>query len=215
MTESEFSSVDGYLESLFIPDDPVLAATLASTAEAGMPEIQVSPIYGRTLQVLARLVGARRILEVGVLAGYSTTWLARVLPDDGELIGLEYSPVHASVARANIARAGLDDKVRIIIGSAVETLPTLEPPFDLVFIDADKGNYPTYLEEAIRLTRSGGLIIGDNVIRRGRVVQPEAEDDVAMDRFNRLLAADDRLDATILQTVGTKHHDGLAIAVRR
>lgn len=215
MTESDFTAVDHYLESLFVPDDPVLAATLASTAEAGMPEIQVSPIYGRTLQVLARLVGARRILEIGVLAGYSTIWLARVLPDDGELIGLEYSPVHASVARANLARAGLDDRARIVVGAARETLPTLDGPFDLVFIDADKGNYPAYLEEAIRLTRPGGLIVGDNAIRRGAVVSPVADDDVAMDRFNRLLAADDRLDATILQTVGSKHHDGLAIAVRR
>lgn len=215
MTGTDFSFVDNYLESLFIPDDPVLAATLASTVEAGIPEIQVSPIYGRTLQVLARLVGARRILEVGVLAGYSTIWLARVLPDDGELVGLEHSPVHASVARANLARAGLDDKARIVVGAAGETLPTLEGPFDLVFIDADKGNYPIYLEEAIRLTRPGGLIIGDNVVRGGRVADPVDEDDVAMDRFNRLLAADERLDATILQTVGSKHHDGLAIAVRR
>ncbi len=215
MSQDVFSSVDAYLQSLFVPDDPELAHTIKATADAGMPEIQVSPMYGRTLEILARVVGARRILEIGVLAGYSAIWLARALPDGGSLLGLEASPVHASVARANLARAGLDDRVEVLVGDARETLPTLEGPFDLVFIDADKEGYPAYLEEAIRLTRSGGLIIGDNVVRRGRVVAPERDDDIAMDRFNRMLASDDRVDATILQTMDDKAHDGLAIAVRR
>ena len=218
MDKELLESVDRYIDSLFVPVDPVLDVTLKSAEDAGMPAIQVSAGQGKLLYLLARLIGAKRILELGTLAGYSTIWLGRALPPGGRLLSLEYSPKHATVARANIGLAGLSDCVEVRVGSALDSLADLltddVEPFDMVFIDADKGNYPAYLEEAIKLTRPGGLIVGDNVVRGGRVLDEKSDDgDVrAIRRFNAALANHPRLEALILQQVTVKSHDGLSLA---
>src|SRR4051794_22734157 len=174
MAEDQWSAVDRYITDLFVPADPALEAALQATAEAGMPLINVAPNQGQLLHILARAHGARTILEIGTLGGYSTIWLARALPPGGRLITLEADPKHAEVARANIARAGLADMVEVRLGKALDTLPTLTAdgsgPFDLVFIDADKPNTAAYFEWAMKLTRRGSLIITDNVIRNGGVI---------------------------------------------
>lgn len=212
-----FAAIDAYIEGLFVPDDPVLRAVLESITESGMPPIQVSPVQGKLLYLLAKLCGARRILEVGTLAGYSAIWLARALPVDGRLISLEADPQHAAVARKNLERAGLADRVEVVVGPALETLPVLqargEKPFDMIFIDADKENYTAYLDWALRLTRPGGLIVADNVIREGQVLAPQESFAQGVRAFNAALAAERRVEAIILQQVGVKGHDGLAIAV--
>ena len=214
-----FTDVDRYIDGLFVPPDRALDEAIRSSVAAGLPQIHVSPAQGKLLYLLARLAGAQRILELGTLAGYSTIWLARALPPDGRLLSLEVNGQHAALARTNLARAGLDDRVEVLVGPALETLARLverrEPPFDLVFIDADKPNYPGYLEGALRLTRPGSLILADNVVRAGAVLSPETIDDNAAGAraFNAALAADPRVDATILQLVGSKGHDGLAIAL--
>jgi predicted O-methyltransferase YrrM len=219
MSEQTFAAVDRYLADLFVPPDPILDAVLAASTAAGLPDIQVSPNQGKLLHVLARLHGAQSILELGTLGGYSTIWLARALPLGGRLVTLEYEPKHAAVAQANIARAGLADRVEIRIGPALETLPKLAAdgagPFDLIFIDADKQGYPEYLDWALNLSRRGTLIIADNVIRQGEVIDPALQrpDLVGIRRFNENLAADSRLTATVIQVVGSKGHDGLALAV--
>ena len=219
VSPSLYQQVEDYIEDLFVPSDPALEATLSSTAEAGMPQIQISPGQGKFLYLMAKTCGARRILELGTLAGYSTIWLARALPSGGRLITLEYDKAHAEVAEANIDRAGLGERVEVMVGPALETLPKLERrgerPFDLVFIDADKSNYTAYLDWAVRLTRRGGLILADNVVRGGRVLAPENSDASAGDAraFNAALAADPRVEAIIVQQVGGKSHDGLAVAV--
>jgi predicted O-methyltransferase YrrM len=209
-----WSSVDGYLDGLFVGDDRALEDTLRSIEQAGMPAISVSPSQGKLLHVLARAVGARRMLELGTLAGYSTIWLARALPPDGRLVTIEFEAAHARVARANIARAGVEACVDLREGAALDVLPQLTglAPFDLVFIDADKVNYPSYLEWAIRLGRVGTLIIADNVIRDGEVANPESEDGAvqAMRQFLSAAAGDARLSATAVQTVGAKGYDGFA-----
>ena len=219
MDQQRFDDVDAYLDALFVGDDPVLDATLRSLADAGMPAISVSPTQGRFLTVIARACGARRILEIGTLAGYSTICLARGLPADGRLVSLEYDASYADVARANVDRAGLSAVVDIRVGRAIDALPALanDAPFDLVFIDADKVSYPAYLEWAVRLSRPGTLIIADNVVREGEVLHPESADEnvPAIRRFNELLAADERLLATALQLVGSKGYDGMAFAVVR
>lgn len=218
MDKELVSAVDGYIESLFLESDEMLERTLRASDEAGLPEIQISPAQGKLLYLLAKLVGARRILEIGTLGGYSTIWLGRALPDGGELVSLEYEPLHAEVARSNLEHAGLGDRSQVIVGAALETLPGLEGGdlFDLVFIDADKENYPGYLDWAIRLTRPGGLILADNVVREGEVIDAESEDPFVrgVRQFNDLLAADPRAESVIIQLVGGKGYDGIAIARR-
>ncbi len=221
MDQELFATVDHYIESLFIGKDPVLEAAVADSQAAGLPPIQVSPVQGRLLHVLALLVRARRILEIGTLGGYSTIWLARALPEDGRLISLEYEPRHATVARSNLTRAGLAQRVEVRTGRALDALATLaveiSEPFDMVFIDADKDAYLEYLQWALRLTRPGSLIVADNVVRRG--VIPVAGEDparaLAVQRFNAALAADTRVGATILPLAGSKGFDGMALAVVR
>src|SRR5918912_4194108 len=198
-------SVDAFLTGLLSPDDEVVAAVRQASDAAGLPPIAVSAPQGKLLSVLARAIAARRILEIGTLGGYSTIWLARGLAPGGRVITLEYSPRHAEVARANLAHAGLADVVDVHVGRALDTLPALaaeQPePFDLVFIDADKAPYAEYLEWAIRLTRPGALIVGDNVVRRGRVADPGKDADAAGVRaFLERLAADPRVEGTALQT---------------
>jgi predicted O-methyltransferase YrrM len=219
MTQERWSAVDAYLGALFTPPDPVLEAALAATEEAGMPAINVSPPQGKLLQILASALQARAILEIGTLGGYSTIWLARALPPGGRLVTLELSERHAEVARANLARAGLAATVEVRVGPALATLPALAaegpPPFDLVFIDADKVNTPAYFRWARSLTRRGGLIITDNVVRGGAVVdEANADPNVQGVRgLNELMAADQGVTATAIQTVGGKGYDGLAIAL--
>lgn len=214
-----WAQVDAYLSGLLVEEDAALEAALADSRAAGLPEIQVAPNQGRLLQVLALALGARRILEVGTLGGYSTIWLARGLAPGGRLISLEYSERHAAVARGNLRRAGLAELVEVRVGPAQDTLPQLVAegagPFDLVFLDADKPGYTGYLEWALRMVRPGSLIVADNVVRAGRVGDPESQDaDVlGVRRFLERLAAEPRLRATAIQTVGSKGHDGLALAV--
>lgn len=216
MQNEIFGEVDNYIANLLAPEDDAVKATLRSIEEAGIPSISVTATQGKLLQVLAKACGAKRILEVGTLAGYSTIWLARALPEDGQLISLEYDEKHAGVARQNITRAGLDGIAEVRTGAALDLLPQLvsEAPFDMVFIDADKPPYKEYFEWALKLTRPGSIIVADNVIREGRVLQ-EGGDAAAVGarRFNEALAASTNVTAIILQTVGAKSHDGIAIAV--
>ena len=207
--------VDEYVTERLIGVDPALDAALADSAAAGLPAIQVSAPQGKLLTLLARLVGARRILEVGTLGGYSTIWLARGLAPGGHLDTLEIDPRHADVAWGNLQRAGLADAVTVHLGPAVDTLPTLTGPYDLVFIDADKRGNPDYVRAALGLTRPGSAIVVDNVVRGGRVADAgDTSADVVGTRATYdLLASEPRLDATALQTVGGKGYDGLAIAV--
>jgi caffeoyl-CoA O-methyltransferase len=219
MTQTQWTAIDDYIASLLIPADPSLDATLQSTVDGELPLINVAPNQGKLLQILALTLNARRILEIGTLAGYSTIWLARALPADGKLITLEFSPKHAAVAQENINRAGLSDRIELRQGAALDTLPQLvaegQEPFDLVFIDADKVNTAEYFSWALKLTRKGSLIITDNVIRKGAVINSNSDDPnvQGIRRFNELLAEETRVTATIIQTVGSKGHDGLAIAL--
>lgn len=219
MSNDQWTAVDHYIAEKLIPSDPALDAALTNSTEAGLPEIQVAPNQGKLLGLLASAIGARHILEIGTLGGYSTIWLARALPTGGSLISLEYSPKHAEVARANIARAGLADVVEVRVGAALDSLPVLasegRPPFDLVFIDADKGNNAHYFDWALKLTRVGSLIITDNVIRGGAVVDADSTDESIQGtrRFFDRVAAEGRVKATAVQTVGSKGYDGLAIAL--
>jgi predicted O-methyltransferase YrrM len=219
MSEQTWDAVDDYLSELLVPADPALAAALADSRAAGLPEIAVAPNQGRLLELLARMCGARRILEIGTLGGYSAIWLARALPDGGRLTTLEYEPRHAEVARGNIARAGLADRVEVVVGAALDTLPELAAggagPFDLIFIDADKDNYPGYLDWSLRLSRPGTVLVADNVVRNGGVIEPDHTDPRVrgVREFLARVAAEPRLSATALQTVGTKGYDGFAIAL--
>jgi predicted O-methyltransferase YrrM len=207
-----WAAVDDYVADLLLPPDAALDAALASSAAAGLPAIAVSPAQGQFLMLLARALHAGRILEIGTLGGYSTICLAR---GGGRVISLELSPEHAAVARANVARAGLADRVEIRVGPALDTLPTLQGPFDLIFIDADKETYPEYLTASLALSRSGTVIIADNVVRDGEVANPASDDPrvQAVQRFTEQLADDSRLSATVIQTVGSKGYDGFAMAV--
>ena len=219
MNKEFFSSVDSYINHLFAVEDSVLTATEHSIEEAKIPSISVSANQGKFLQVLARLCNAGKILEVGTLAGYSTIWLARALPANGKLITLELDPKHAAVAQNNINLANLQSIVDIRIGKAIDMLPKLEAegagPFDMIFIDADKPPYAEYFQWALKLSRKGTLIVADNVIREGKVLDEESKDEMVRgaQRFNKMLAAEPRVTATIIQTVGMKEHDGMAIAV--
>ena len=219
MTPATWTAVDEYFCKLLLPPDPVLDATQRSAADAGLPPISVSAPQGKFLHLLARIAGARRVLEIGTLAGYSTIWLGRALPKDGvgRLVTLEFEPAHAEVARANIARAGLDKIVEVRVGAALDTLPLLatEAPFDLIFIDADKPSTPDYFRWAIKLSRPGSVIVVDNVVRNGDVLDDSGknQDVEGMRRFFELLAAEPRATGTAIQTVGGKGYDGFAIAV--
>ena len=219
MTGDQWTAVDRYVADLLVPHDAALAAALDSSAAAGLPAIAVAPPQGKLLHLLARLQGARTILEIGTLGGYSTIWLARALPAGGRLITLEAEPKHADVARANIARAGLDGVVELRLGRALDTLPALAAeghgPFDFIFIDADKPSIPEYFTWALRLARRGSLIIVDNVVRDGKVVDPESDDPSVrgVRRLNEMLAAERRVSATVIQTVGSKGYDGFALAL--
>jgi predicted O-methyltransferase YrrM len=215
----QWTAVDAYLGDLFAPADAALEAAVADSAAAGLPDIQVTPAQGKLLHLLARAVGARRILEIGTLGGYSSIWLGRALPDGGQLVTLEIDPGHAAVARANVARAGLAAAVEVHVGAALATLSRLKDegagPFDLVFIDADKPNIPEYFTHAVELSRAGALIVVDNVVREGRVIESESDDPAirGVRRFNAMAAADPRISVTTLQTVGAKGYDGFALAL--
>lgn len=210
-----FRAVDDHLTAVLVGPDAALDAALAANRAAGLPPIDVSPTEGKLLHLLARLVGARRVLEIGTLGGYSTIWLARALPAGGRVVSLERDPRHAAVAADNLARAGLADVVEIVVGPARETLPTLDGPFDLVFVDADKPANPAYLAHAVRLSRPGTLIVVDNVVRGGRIADPADTDPAVVGSRAVLeaLAAHPRLTATAVQTVGAKGHDGFALAL--
>jgi predicted O-methyltransferase YrrM len=217
--QETWAAVDEYVSGLLAQHDDALDAAIAASAGAGLPSIQVSPPQGKLLGLLARSIGARTALEFGTLGGYSTIWLGRALPDDGRLITLESDPAYAEVARANVERAGLGGLVEIRVGAALETLPALEEegagPFDLVFIDADKVHTPEYFAWSLERTRPGGLIVADNVIRDGRLIDENDEDPAipAQRRFHEMLAAEPRVEATTIQTVGGKGYDGFAIAL--
>ena len=219
MSQDRWTAVDSYLADRLVKADAALDAALADGAAAGLPPIGVAPNQGKLLHLLARVRGARNILEIGTLAGYSTIWLARALPPGGRLVTLEADPKHAAIARKNLARAGLGNMVDVRIGLALDTLPRLEQerrgPFDFVFIDADKPNIPEYFEWALRLSREGSVIVVDNVVRDGAVLDADSADASVQGvrRFNDLLRQDGRVTATAIQTVGSKGYDGFAVAL--
>ncbi|THD35205.1 MAG: O-methyltransferase [Sphingomonas sp.] len=213
--DERWAAVDRYIGEHLLGDNATLDAALAANAAGGLPDIDVSPAQGRMLHLLARMAGARRILEVGTLGGYSTIELARALPDSGELVTLEIDPHHADVARANVAAAGLSDRVEVITGPALDSFATLTGPFDFVFIDADKENNAGYVREAIRLSRPGTTIVVDNVIREGGVLDADSADPRIQGTraLFDMVAAEPRLTATAVQTVGVKKWDGFLLAV--
>ncbi|MHB1109082.1 MAG: O-methyltransferase [Devosia sp.] len=219
MGQKKWSKVDAYIAEKLLPPDAVLAAALAANAADGLPPIDVSPPQGRLLNLLVRMNGARRVLEIGTLGGYSTIWMARALPEDGKLVTLEFEPRHAAVAKANIERAGLSGKVDIRVGKAIDNLPKVAAegvgPFDFVFIDADKPSNPQYLDWALKLSRPGTVIVLDNVIRDGAVIKSKSGDanvEGARAGFD-FFGGSSRLDAIALQTVGSKGYDGFAIGI--
>lgn len=225
MNHDLWTAVDGYISEHLLTPDPVLDAVLVAGDAAGLPPIAITPNQGKLLELLARIHHAHSILELGTLGGYSTIWLARALPKGGRLVTLERDPRYAEVARANIAGAGLADMVQIRVGPALQTLPELHDegvgPFDMIFIDADKQNYPGYLDWSLKLSRVGTLIVGDNVVRAGAILDPNADDlgfedggiAAGVRRFYEMLAAEPRVSATAIQTVGAKGHDGFALAL--
>jgi predicted O-methyltransferase YrrM len=219
MNASAWTDVDDYFNDLLVPADPALDDALAASEEAGLPHINVAPNQGKLLHLLARISGARTILEMGTLGAYSTIWLARALPPGGRLVTLEADARHAEVARANLDRAGFAGVVQVRLGPALDTLPALADegagPFDLIFIDADKLNYPSYLDWSLKLSRPGTVIIGDNVVRGGAVTDADSTDPSVrgVRRFTELIAAEPRLTATAIQTVGVKGYDGFALAL--
>jgi len=219
MSQDVWTAVDAYIKSFLVPSDPAMEAALQASSDAGLPPIQVSPLQGKLLHVLAQACQARQILEIGTLGGYSTIWLARALPAGGCVVTLEADPKHAEVARANFSRAGLADVIDLRLGPALETLPKLAAEdrgsFDVIFIDANKSSMREYFEWALKLSRRGTMIIADNVIRKGAVVDAASTDpDVqGVRRFNERFAAEKRVSATEIQTVGSKGYDGFALAV--
>jgi predicted O-methyltransferase YrrM len=219
MSQEQWSAVDRYITDKLLSPDPALDAALRASTEAGLPAISVSPAQGKLLHLLALAQGARNTLEIGTLGGYSTIWLARALPADGKLVTLEYEPRHAQVAQSNLSRAGVAHLVELRVGAALETLPQLAAeergPFDFIFIDADKENYPGYWEWALKLSRRGTMIIADNVVRNGAVADPSNPDPrvQAVRRLHELIAAEPRVSATTIQTVGSKGYDGFALAL--
>lgn len=219
MSVEPWDALDRYFAERLLAGDRGMDAVLAANEAAGLPAIDVSPLQGKLLHLIARIAGARRVLEIGTLGGYSTIWLARAVGPQGEVVTIEHQTGHARIAQANIVRAGLADRVDIRIGAALDLLPRIEAerrgPFDLVFIDADKASQDLYLAWGVRLSRPGTVIIGDNVVRDGEVIDGASENPAVQGirRFIDLLAAEPRLSATIIQTVGSKGWDGFAIAV--
>jgi caffeoyl-CoA O-methyltransferase len=219
MDNKIFEDVDSYIEKLLIPQDDALHKAEQSLTEENMPAISVSANQGKFLQIMALSCNARRILEIGTLAGYSTIWMTRALPEIGKLITIEFERHHAEVAKKNISRAGLESKVEVITGKAVEVLQKMvedkTEPFDLIFIDADKPPYTEYFQRALKLSHSGTVIIADNVVRNGNVLHENSTDEkvLGVQRFNKFLSECEEVNATIIQTVGTKEYDGMAIAV--
>jgi predicted O-methyltransferase YrrM len=217
MSQEQWTAVDEYISDVMVKQDLALSAALQSSTESGLPQINVAPNQGKLLQILAQAAGAQRILEIGTLGGYSTIWLARALGAGGRLISLEADPKHAKVAEANIARAGLSSVVQVRVGKALDTLPTLAAenpvPFDLIFIDADKENIPAYFDWSLKLSRPGTLIIVDNVVRKGAVVDATSTDPSikGVRKFNERVGSEPRVSATTIQTVGSKGYDGLAL----
>ncbi|MBC8090233.1 MAG: O-methyltransferase [Phycisphaerae bacterium] len=215
--EETWTNVDEYFSSLFVGTDAALSLALSASTDAGLPEIAVAPNQGKLLHLLVRMSGAKRVLEIGTLGGYSTIWMARALPKNGQLVTLELDETHAKVAQANFERAGLEKVIELRRAAAVNSLQELliegVAPFDFVFIDADKANIPRYFEFALKLTRVGSVIIVDNVVRDGKVVDAASTDAsiVGVRKFNEMVAMEPRVSATALQTVGTKGYDGLAI----
>ncbi len=220
-TPENWQRVDDYLATTLIDDDSTLTEAVSDSIAANLPAIEVTPLQGKLLQLLARMSGARRVLEVGTLGGYSTIWLARGIPHDGRVVTLEVEQKHADVARANLERAGVSEKVEIVVGRGADTLPRIaergDEPFDLVFIDADKQSNTVYIDWAIRLGHPGTVIVVDNVSRAGEVANPGTGDEMVIgtQRGLELLGSDPRVDATALQTVGAKGWDGVAIAIVR
>lgn len=215
MSDERWAAVDKYITDHLVPPDPALDAALAASAAAGLPEINVTPNQGKLLHLLARSIEAKSVLEVGTLGGYSTIWLARALPSGGRVVTLEVDPKCAEVARGNFERAGVAEAIDLRVGPALETLPTLAGPFDFVFIDADKENTPGYFDWSLKLTRRGGLIVVDNVVRKGAVADAASDDPrvIGMRAFFNRLAAEPRVSATAVQTVGGKGYDGFAVAL--
>ncbi|MBS2965705.1 O-methyltransferase [Actinocrinis puniceicyclus] len=219
MTQQTWTAVDEYFNAALLPADPVLEAARARSEAEGLPDIAVAPTHGRLLNLIARIHGARRILEVGTLGGYSTIWLARALPPDGLLVTLELDPHHAEVARANLKAAGVDERAQVRVGRAADSLAALAEqrpePFDMVFIDADKPSNALYLEWALRLSRPGTVIVVDNVVRDGRVVEADSPDPAVQGvrQLLDMIAAEPRLTATAIQTTGVKGYDGFLLAL--
>jgi len=215
--DANWEAIDAYIADNFLDDDPALDAALAASEAAGLPAIQVAPLQGKLMMMLAAAMGARNILEIGTLGGYSTIWLARGLAEGGRLITLDMNPDYAAIARSNIAKAGLADRVEVRVGAALDTLPKLHAegagPFDLIFIDADKPSTPDYFDWAVKLARKGSLIIVDNVVREGAILAAQSENKhvKGLRGFYARAAADPRVTATAFQTVGNKGHDGLAL----
>ena len=212
--DSVFEAVDTYIDGLFVETDDVLDSVLERAEAAGLPQMQVSPGQGKLLYLMAKIIGAKRIVEVGTLGGYSTVWLARAMRDGGLLSTLEVDAKHAAFARETLSNAGLTNTCEVLEGPALQSMQSLTGPVDLVFLDANKDQYPAYLAEAVRLIRPGGLILADNVVRKGDVLAPKAVDPSAIGAaaFNQALAEHPKLEAIVLQQVGLKGHDGMAIA---
>ena len=216
MNPKVWEAVDQYLDKMLIPPDPAMKDALTAAAKAKLPAIQVSSMQGKMLHLMALMMGARRILEIGTLGGYSTIWMARALPEDGRIITLEADPKHAEVARKNFARAGVESKVELRLGKALDTLPQVAAdglgPFDMFFIDANKSNMPEYFEWSLKLARKGSLIIADNVVREGAVLDAKSKDaDIrGVRRFLEMVGKEKRVSGTALQTVSTKSYDGFA-----
>lgn len=219
MSIEQWSSVDGYIVDALVPPDPVLEAALAASDRAGLPSIHVSANQGKLLHLLAKLKGSRSILELGTLAGYSTIWLGRALLPGGKLVTLELDPKHAEVARDNVARAGLSDAVTVRVGKALDSLEALVAegagPFDFVFIDADKQNIPAYFQQVLKLTAKGSVIVVDNVVRKGALADPKSTDPnvLGVQRFHQSLRGLKAVEATTIQTVGSKGYDGFTLAI--
>jgi predicted O-methyltransferase YrrM len=218
MDESIFSKVDDYLIDLFSLEDDVLKKTRQSIVENGMPEISVSANQGQFLYLMAKLCNAKQILEIGALGGYSTIWLARALDETGKLITIEFEPEHAKVAKDNIARAGLSNKVEILVGDALKILPQLEnnkTTYDMIFIDAEKTQYVAYFNYALKMSRSGTVILADNVIREGQILEENSSDEMVIGarRYNEMLSKNDKVITSIIQQVGQKDYDGIAISI--